>query len=326
MKTEILQLLRESGEYISGQEICNRFGVSRTAIWKVMNQLKEEGYAVEAVPNKGYKLTCIPDVLSESEIKSRLHTKWLGQEVLCLLKEDSTNNRVKKMAEQGAEKGLLVIAEEQTAGKGRRGNSWSSPAGTSIFMSVLLRPDFLPEKASMLTLLAAMAVAKGIKEETGLEAKIKWPNDVVVNGKKICGILTEMSAEMDYINHVVVGIGINANMEELPAAIRETATSLLIEKKQLVSRASLLVKVIEHLERYYEIFIETEDLSRLHEEYNSQLVNRNVQVRVLDPKGDYTGYARGINAFGELLVEKDTGGLEKVYAGEVSVRGMYGYV
>ena len=207
MKNEILKCLKETDGYVSGQELCERLGVSRTAVWKVIRQLEAEGYGIEAVRNRGYRLHDSADILNEAEIRAVLTSHWLGQNVKFLEEIDSTNNEVRRMAEQGAPEGTLVVAEIQTAGKGRRGRRWDSPKGSGIWHSFLLRPEFAPEHASMLTLLAAMAVRKSVSNVTGLECLIKWPNDIVVNGKKVCGILTEMSTEEDAIRYVVVRLG-----------------------------------------------------------------------------------------------------------------------
>ncbi|QNM06893.1 biotin--[acetyl-CoA-carboxylase] ligase [Qiania dongpingensis] len=329
MKARILQLLREQEGYVSGQDICRKLSVSRTAVWKVIGQLKEEGYVIEAVQNKGYRLLEVPDLVTEGEVASRLHTGWAGHPTVFLERTDSTNNEAKRMAEAGASHGTLVVAENQEAGKGRRGRSWSSPEKSGIWMTLIMKPEFPPSQASMLTLVAAMAVAEGVRSVTGLEAGIKWPNDIVVNGKKICGILTEMSAEPDYINHVVVGIGINANMEEFPPDIREKATSLSLELGEKVSRAAVIAEVWNAFELYYDKFLENADLSSLREKYEAHLLNRGKEVCVLDPKGEWRGVARGIDRNGRLLIEQ-TGsgdeGLRAVDSGEVSVRGVYGYV
>ena len=325
MKSEILTMLRESESYVSGQELCNKFGVSRTAIWKAINQLKEIGYEIEAVSNKGYHLVSAPDVMTEAEIKSLLHTQWAGQELFCFDSIDSTNTKAKELAEQGYPSGTLVVADQQIAGRGRRGRSWESPSGTGIFMTLMLKPDINPNSASMLTLVAALATAKAIAEITGADARIKWPNDIVINGKKICGILTEMSAQFDYINHIVIGIGINVHNEDFPEEIKKTASSLLIECKKRFHRAELIASFLEHFEACYAAFMKTEDLEGLMKDYNGLLVNIQKQVRVLDPKEPFEGKAIGITKKGELIV--DTWESRKlVSSGEVSVRGIYGYV
>lgn len=328
-KSDILTLLRNSEDFVSGQQICAKLGVSRTAVWKVINQLKEEGYQIESVSRKGYRLTASPDILSSSEIASRLTTKWAGRKLYYFDETDSTNIDAKRCAEEGAPHGTTVIADMQTAGRGRRGRMWQSPPGSAIYMTIMLKPDFVPDKASMLTLVMALSVADAIAETTGLQAGIKWPNDVVVNAKKVCGILTEMNVESDYIQYVVIGVGINANngsLEEFPEEIRQTATSLKIESGAHISRAELIERVLFHFEKNYDVFVSTLDLSGLMEAYDKRLLNLDAEVRVLDPKGEYSGIARGINSLGELLVEKEDGSIVQVYAGEVSVRGVYGYV
>lgn len=326
MKAEILALLREKDGYISGQELCNRFSVSRTAVWKAINQLKESGYEIEAVPNKGYRLVGQQDVLNKNEMESRLHTKWAGRELYYYESTDSTNLQVKRLMEEGAPEGVLVVGGEQKQGRGRRGRSWQSPPGTNIYMTLGLRPEFQPDLAPMVTLIDALAVAEAVEQTCGLQTRIKWPNDVVIGGKKICGILTEMSAETGYIHYVVIGTGINVNIKEFPEEIRETATSLYLEKGETVLRAPIVAKTMEYFESYYEKFIQTMDLSLLMEDYNKRLVNKDAAVKVLDPQNEFEGTARGIDKKGQLLVERQDGTVETVYAGEVSVRGVYGYV
>lgn len=326
MKEEILRLLRSAAGYISGQELCNRFGVSRTAVWKAINQLKEAGYEIEAQQNKGYRLMAAPDLMTEAEIKSLLHTDWVAKEVLYFDTIDSTNTKAQELAEKGYPSGTLVVADKQESGKGRRGRSWVSPSGTGIFMTLMIKPDINPNNASMLTLVAALAVAKAITSVTGEEAMIKWPNDIVVNGKKVCGILTEMNAQFDYINHIVVGIGINVHNESFPEEISQMASSLMIEAGgKRFHRAQIIAETMSYFEQYYDTFLKTQDLSALVREYDKLLVNRNKSVRVLDPKEPFDGKAMGITPKGELIV--DTWESRKlVSSGEVSVRGIYGYV
>lgn len=328
-KSDILSLLRSSGDYVSGQQLCEQFDVSRTAVWKAINQLKEDGYEIEAVSHKGYRLLESPDILSESEILSRLTTSWAGQTIHYFKETGSTNIDAKRFAEEGAPHGTTVVADMQAEGRGRRGKTWQSPAGSAIYMTILLKPDFAPDKASMLTLVMALSVADAIAEVTGLPAGIKWPNDIVVNKKKVCGILTEMNVELDFIQYVVIGVGINVNNscpEEFAEEIRQMATSLKIESGMQITRAALLVQVLLHFEKNYDTFVRTLDLSGMMEAYDARLLNLNQEVKVLDPKGEYTGIARGITPTGELLVEKESGEMILVYAGEVSVRGLYGYI
>ena len=326
MKAQILALLRERGEYVSGQELCERFGVSRTAVWKAIGQLKKEGYHIEAVQNRGYLLIEERELFGQHELESRMDTGWAGHPVVYYDTLGSTNLQAKLDAENGAAQGTLIVADMQTAGRGRRGRSWSSPPGTNVYYTLILKPDIAPDKASMLTPVMGLAVAEGIRRTCGLEAMIKWPNDIVTGGKKVCGMLAEMSVERDFIHYVVIGVGINVGLQEFPEEIAATATSLWQECGQEVSRAALVANVMGVFEEYYGIFLERGDLSGLMEQYHRLLVNNGRQVRVLDPKGEYRGVARGINELGELLVEREDGSLTAVYAGEVSVRGIYGYV
>ena len=207
--------------------------------------------------------------------------------------------------------GLLAVAEEQTAGRGRRGHAWVSPPGTGIWFSFLLKPEISPDKASMLTIVAAMAVSGAIREVTGLDAQIKWPNDIVVNKKKVCGMLTELSAELSCINYVVIGIGINANMKEFPDEIKDIASSLYIESGKQVKRAYV---------------IKAGDLSTIADEYNAMLANAGKQVRIIGNDKEEIYTAVGINPEGGLVVKDDDGNLKEIRSGEVSVRGLYGYV
>lgn len=326
MKSEILKMLRQTDGYLSGQQLCDQFRVSRTAVWKAINQLKEEGYEIEAVRNKGYRIAGCPDLISAGEIKSYLSTKWAGQNLQYYDETDSTNTRAKVFGENGGAHGTLVVAEQQNSGKGRRGRSWTSPAGSSIYMTILLRPDLEPSRAPMMTLVMAYSVAMALQEKEKIAAKIKWPNDLVLNKKKICGILTEMSAEIDYINYVVIGVGINVNTETFPEEIAATATSLRLETGESVKRAELIACVMQKFEEYYEKFCEAGDLSPIMDGYNEILVNMGREVRVLEPGNEYNACALGINEKGELIVEKEDGSRAAVFAGEVSVRGIYGYV
>ncbi len=326
MKTEILRLLKEDGGYISGQQICNRFAVSRTAVWKAVEQLKKEGYEIEAVRNKGYRLIGSPDIISQAEIQSMVKTKWAGRNIIYYDETDSTNIQAKLAGEKGAVHGTLAVADRQVAGKGRRGRSWDSPKGMCVYMTLLQRPEIAPVKAPMLTLVMALSVAEAIRQETGMAAEIKWPNDIVLNKKKLCGILTEMSTEIHEINYVVTGVGINVNQEKFSGEIQERATSLLIESGRRIRRSELIAAVMERYEENYEVFMKTEDLSGLQEKYNRMLVNYNKEVRVLEPKGEYNAHAAGINPQGELIVTTSEGEEKHIFAGEVSVRGIYGYV
>ena len=332
LKQTILDILKSADGYISGEKISAQLNISRTAVWKVINQLKEEGYQIESVSRRGYRLVEGPaDILSESEIASILKTQWAGRKLYCFDTTGSTNTDAKRLGEEGEPHGTVVTADIQTAGKGRRGRSWQTLSGTALAFTLLLRPDFAPDKASMITLVMALAVAEAISEVTGLEAGIKWPNDIVVNGKKVVGILTELSVtpEMNETQFLVAGVGVNVNQdsaEEFPEEIRNTATSLKMEAGCSFARAVLLERILAWFEEVYDAFEQTLDLSGLKERYENRLVGRDAVVRVLDPAGEYNGISRGINETGELIVEKEDGsGTVLVYAGEVSVRGLYGY-
>ncbi len=329
-KDEIIKMLRNASDYVSGQELCEHFGVSRTAVWKAVKQLEKDGYRIEAVNNRGYRLIedAESDILSQVSIESFIETKWAAKNLIFKKETGSTNIDAKLLGEAGAPSGTLVVADRQTAGLGRRGRAWVSEEGENIYMSIMLRPDCLPEKASMLTLVMALAALEAVNE---LKAKtsgalIKWPNDIVMNGKKVCGILTEMSAELDGIHYVVIGIGINSNQTQFDDGIADRATSIFNETGKKVNRAKLIGRTMHYFEKYYAEFEKSRDMSALMERYNSFLVNMDERVRVLDPKGEYEGTARGINDKGELIVDRADGNREYVYAGEVSVRGVYGYV
>lgn len=325
MKTKILMCLKQHEGYLSGEELSKQLGVSRTAVWKSIRRLREDGYTIEAVRNRGYRLADSGDVYSEAELKSVIQTKKAGQCLYFFDEVDSTNNQAKLLAETGVPDGTLVVAETQCAGKGRRGRQWLSPKGTGIWMSLVLRPDIPPDRAAMLTLVAALAVSDGIETVTGLKPEIKWPNDIVINGRKLCGILTEMSTEMGDINYVVIGIGINVGMPDFPDEIRAIATSLALEGKP-VRRSGLVNQILKAWEQYYEVYLQTADLSGLMQQYNDRLVNCNRRVTVLKPEESYTGMSHGIDRLGRLLVEKEDRTVEAVMSGEVSVRGIYGYV
>ena len=325
-KTKILKTLRNTDGYLSGQELCEQLGISRTAVWKYMKQLKEEGYEIQSVQNKGYCLMEVPDVLGESEIKSRMETQWVGQRVYFYEEIDSTNTQAKRLAEEDAPSGTLVVSDCQVKGKGRRGRVWTSPKGEAIYMTILLRPQIRPDRASMVTLVMGLSVVQAIRNVLGLETSIKWPNDVVLNRKKLVGILTEMSAQMDYIEYLVIGTGINANMTAFSEELKDKATSLRMEMGRPVNRAALIAESMKCFEKNYEIFEKTQDLSGLMEDYQAVLANLNQPVRVLEPGHEYSGIARGINEKGELLVEREDGTVTAVYSGEVSVRGLYSYV
>ncbi len=326
MKTEIIRKLKETDGYVSGQQLCELLGVSRTAVWKVIRQLRDEGYQIEAVRNRGYRLLEVADVLTEAECRNRLAGRWLGNPVYCFDEIDSTNTRAKLLAEKGAPEGTLVIAESQTAGKGRRGRSWASPPGEGLWFSFVLRPQIRPSVAPMITLAAALAVAASIEDVCGLPARIKWPNDIVISGRKLVGILTELSAETLEVHYVVVGIGINVNMTEFPEEIRRTATSLYLESGKRFKRCDIVAAVMKRMEEYYAAYMNTCSLAAMKDEYMGRLANLNREVAVITLREEWRGLCEGIDEYGRLLVRRKDGSLEKIVSGEVSVRGIYGYV
>lgn len=333
MKEKILRALRENGEsYVSGAALCEELGVSRQAVWKNIVALKENGYEIESIPNKGYRLVSVPDRLYGPDILSRFSEDCLCRKVACFDRLDSTNTKAKQLAELGEEEGTLVIAESQTSGKGRRGRGWDSEPGVGIWMTLLLRPLLPPVKVSGITLLAALALTKALHEVCDIRAEIKWPNDVIIDKKKICGILTEMSSEENYIHYVVVGIGINVNTTKFPKEIEEVAGSVFCQTGIRVNRCELLASVVQYFCRYYEQFNREQDLSSFIEDYNAVLANFSREVKVYygmvenaKEEQTETGIARGIDSDGALLVEID-GQMKRILSGEVSVRGLYGYV
>ena len=273
---------------------------------------------------ESYEEIVTGSIYNETTITDQIHTKWAGKTVHFARETDSTNLWIKRLAKEGASEGTLALAEFQSAGRGRLGRSWEVPEGTSVMMSILLRPKFEPQYAPTLTLVMGMAVAKAVKS-LGFDVSIKWPNDVVVSHKKICGILTEMGVRDGKIDYAVIGVGINVNIKEFPEEMADKATSLYLESGKEFDRSQIPGLVMEAFEEYYEKFAATCDLSGLKEEYESILANYNQPVRVL-AKEPYEGVARGITDGGELLVEKTDGTIVAVSAGEVSVRGLYSYV
>lgn len=318
MKSRVLEMLRAAEGYISGEGISNKLGISRNAVWKHINKLRSEGYGIESVTNRGYRLNSSPDVISAEKIQQGLGTEFIGRKIVCMEETDSTNNAAKAASDMPD--GTLFISEIQTGGKGRLGRAWVSPKGTGIWMSLLLKPELLPEDVSQITLIVGMAVAKSI----GCGAKIKWPNDVVIGTKKVCGILTEMSAEIERVNYVVPGIGINVNMESFDGELREKATSMYIETGKKFERCAIIRAFVEKFEVLYKKFL-TGGIATLAEDYRKLCVTIGKEVSVIYPGRIVNGKAVDINDRGELIVETENG-IITVGSGEVSVRGMYGYI
>jgi BirA family biotin operon repressor/biotin-[acetyl-CoA-carboxylase] ligase len=322
VRTSILNMLRNySNEYLSGEEISRQLAVSRTAIWKHMQTLKQAGYEIEAHPRQGYRLKSVPDFLLPDEIRDQLSTRILGkQEIYYFQDIDSTNNEAKKQANLGCHEGAIVLSEMQNGGRGRISRSWFSPACKGIWLSVVLRPPFHPYDAPKCTLLAAVAVTKAIRRVTQVECGIKWPNDILYEGKKIVGILTEMNAEMDAINHVVIGMGINVNIsqDEFPQELRQIATSLSVAAGKTISRLPLLQEILVELEREYHNVIQ-HGFTQMLNEWRELSVTLGQTVDVIGGSKQFSGLAVDIDNDGTLLVETE-GGIEKIIAGDVSIR------
>ncbi|WP_058486500.1 biotin--[acetyl-CoA-carboxylase] ligase [Defluviitalea phaphyphila] len=326
MKSKVLQILKEEEGYISGEEISRALGVSRTAVWKVISSLKKEGYVIESSTNKGYYLKETPDLLTKEEVSYNLKTKYLGKDIYHYYQIDSTNKEAKKMAVNGAKEGTIIISEEQTLGKGRLGRGWISPPRLGIWMSIILRPLVSPLDASKITILGGLSVCKAIEKVTGLDVKIKWPNDIVINKKKVCGILTEMSAEMEKIDYIILGIGVNVNNENFPEDLKDKASSLKIEGNKKYNRKEIVQEIIMQFEKYYEIFIRDKNLNKFLEEYKDYCLTLNKDVKINSNKESFVGKAIDISEEGELIVQKEDGEIITVFSGEVSVRGLYGYI
>lgn len=322
MRTKILEILRKCPEeYLSGEEISRQLEVSRTAIWKHMQTLKQAGYEIEAHPRRGYRLQNRPDLLLPYEIRETLGSKILGKKDIFYFSDiESTNNEAKKQANLGCPEGSIVLSESQNKGRGRLSRGWFSPQGKGIWLSIVLRPPFNPYDAPKCTLLAAVAVTKAIRKVTQVECGIKWPNDILYQGKKIVGILTEMSAEIDAINHVVIGMGINVNIdqEEFPVELREIATSLSVVKGQEISRLSLLNAILMELEEMYSKVVELGFVEML-DEWRQLSITLGKNVNVVGSGRDFSGLAINIDQDGALLVETSEC-VERVLAGDVSIR------
>jgi BirA family biotin operon repressor/biotin-[acetyl-CoA-carboxylase] ligase len=326
MKKNILKFLNEKKDFLSGEEISKALGVSRAAIWKHINALKEDGYNIESVSRKGYRLISSPDLLTEEEIKKHIKTNEIGNKIIHFDSIDSTNTKAKELADHGEAHGTVIVSEEQISGRGRLGRSWTSPKHKGIWFSIILRPDINPAIVAKTTQVGAAAVVKA-GQEMGIDFMIKWPNDIILNEKKICGILTEMSAEINNIHYIVIGIGINANLddEDFPQELKEKASSIKIETGKKIDRKELCARIINNFETLYNGFIE--DGKGL----DSILVCRERSiligkiVNVIKAGSTYQAIALDINDEGELVVKKENGDIENLFSGEISVRGQKGY-
>ena len=320
MRSDVLELLRAAGGYVSGEKMAEQLGVTRAAVWKKIAALRDAGYDISSAPRSGYILRSAPDRLIEPEIVKGLQTKMVGREIICYDAVDSTNIVLKELARQGAENGTVVVADTQGTGRGRMERAFFSPPGKGIWVSILLRPDFLPQEAPKCTLMAAVAVAQAM-EKFGLRAAIKWPNDILHDGRKLVGILTEMSAEMDRVNYIVIGIGINVNIaeEDFPEELRPIATSLMQMKGEPLSRVAFLQELLRELDVLY-ADVQRAGFAPVLAAWKKYAVTLGQQVRVLGPGGEtFEGTAADIDTEGALLIDTEEG-QRRVLAGDVSIR------
>ncbi len=315
MDDKILTVLKNNHErYTSGEELSRFLKISRTAIWKHIENLRQEGYSIVALPHLGYKLTARPDKLSSVELSYRLNTKIMGRRIYSYNQTSSTNDIAYRLGQEGAPEGTCVLAEAQEKGRGRLGRVWESPRGKGIYLSVILRPKISPQQAPQITLMASLAVAAAIREVTSLEALIKWPNDILIKGKKVCGILTEMSAELDSIKFLVLGIGVNVNTkkEDLP----RLASSLREELGQEVYRLDLAQSLLRKLDFYYHLFKE-EGFRKIRKDWCNLNSMLGARVKVVCPNKKIEGLVQDIDQDGAMVVRLDNGFQEKVLSGDV---------
>lgn len=332
MKREILLNLKNKPlEYVSGEQLSTLLGVSRTAIWKVIKELKEEGYIIESSSKKGYRLNPDSDVLNYFEISEELKTKVLGRNIVYFDQVDSTNNYAKKIALEGCEEGTLIVADCQTYGRGRLGRDWSSPSKKGIWMSLVLRPNISFDEIQMLTLAASVAVVQALFEVTQIKAGIKWPNDIIINGKKVCGILVEMNMEIQNINFLVLGIGLNVNQqkEDFPEEILDKATSLKMHLESLgfqkiLKRSELIAAILLKFEAIYDK-VKCGAFEDILSEWKKYTVTLGKEVSIIYKDHQYRGIAQDLTKDGKLIVKCEDGTVKEVFSGEVSVRGLLGY-
>ena len=310
-----------AGETVSGQAISAELGVTRAAVWKQIEQLRALGFVIESQGKQGYRLLSCPDSLMAPVIARGLQTRWAGRQIVYLPSVDSTNRRARQLAAEGAPHGTLVIADEQTAGRGRRGRGWISPAGEGVFMSLILRPQSHPSEVARLSMQTALAVAQAITRVTGLDARIKWPNDIVCGGRKVCGMLLEMNADEQAVHDVVAGIGINVHQTQFAPEIEKTASSLDLLSGQRVCRAALVRAFLEAFERAEALAAQ----GALMDAYRARSATLGQRVQVIAPAGSFTGTALEVTDSGSLIVEDEEGQRREVLAADVSVRGLMGY-
>ena len=325
MREKVIKAILDSGEnFMSGEHLSKKLGISRTAVWKHINALREEGYNIESVNKKGYRLAEKPDdILSSENIAYNLPTEFIGKKVIHLDTVGSTNDYAKEIGNK-VSGGTLIISEQQTKGKGRLGRVWKSKSGDGIWMSLIIKPKIEPYKTPFLTLVAGASVVKALSN-LDVEASIKWPNDIIVHNKKICGILTELSAEMERVNYVVIGIGINIKTIDFPDEIKEKATSLYKEGYKL-SRVDIVRQFCIEFEKLYKGYIldgNKQDTLELCRKY-SAIIGK--QVYVIKNNKRELVKCIDINENGNLIVKEKNGEIQEIMSGEVSIRGVKGYV
>lgn len=321
VKEKIIQLFTEHhDEYLSGQYLSDELGISRTAIWKYMKELQEEGIEVEAIRKVGYKIIGKSDRMTATDIQLGLETKRFGRKVVYQEETNSTQTVANELVMNDAPEGSIVVAERQLSGRGRLQRSWVTSSGKAIAMSIILRPSISPRVAPQLTLLTAVAIASAIEKVTGLHPQIKWPNDILINNKKVCGILTEMQGDADCIKSVVIGIGINVNQveEDYPLELLDIATSLRIEKGQIFLRAKLIQVILAELEKYYEIFLE-KGFMPIKILWESYAISLGKQIKATTLTEEIVGNAIGITDEGQLLLEDILGNVHTIYSADISI-------
>lgn len=306
------------GEFISGEEISRRLDISRTAVWKQINRLRSKGYEFEAVPKLGYRLVQMPTQLDELSLLAKLKTSKLGHQLRIIARTESTQNDAAVWALEGAEDGAVIIAEEQTGGRGRQGKSFHSPAGKGIWMSLILRPQIPLQFTPQLTLLSAVALCRAMKRMSEVDLGIKWPNDILYEDKKVCGILTESSAEDERLFHVIAGVGISVNLEEhdYPEELRSKVTSLKIASGKEIDRASLVAECLFELEQLYKLYVE-QGFAPIRTLWEAQSVTIGRSLSVTTPNGIVSGVAQGLDDSGALIVLGEDGCYRKIFSGDV---------
>ncbi|MDD5116275.1 MAG: biotin--[acetyl-CoA-carboxylase] ligase [Candidatus Omnitrophica bacterium] len=314
MKEKILEHLKKGHEYISGDEIASRLGISRQGLWKHIQELKDSGYDIVAVPHLGYRLESSPDRLSGMEVSHGLNTKFIARKIHYFDYLSSTMDFAMQLGMDSAPCGTVVIAESQTKGRGRLGRSWFSPKYKGIYFSLILRPEIAPSASPILTLLNAVSICESVKNICGLDARIKWPNDVFVNGRKIAGILTEINAEMDKINFVVIGIGLNVNNDK--RSLVAQATSLKEQLGHSLSRVALFQELLRRIEDNY-ILMGKEGSGPIIEKWRNFNLTLGGRIKVHFQDRYIEGQAIGIDSDGSLLIRKDAGLVQKIFSGDI---------